>query len=655
MKITIKREQNDACIGIVEREQFRTKFKSIICLAALAMLAAACSEEDNAVQPGNETGGTGEVNMITEIITATNGDANGSTRAAVDDDAKFSWTAGDVIAVHVSNGTNGKYVTTNPLTAGDISEDGADFTVSYEEGYSRDAFAVYPASIVATDAANYGKEDQTLDVTLPSSYTLAEVGGEMTPCPMIATNNAGGVWTFSHLCGLLRLKVTNIPFTAKRLEIDFDGKQVCGDFSIESPVTPGTSVIATTDGADNSVITITKDGTDALLGVADVVLNIPLPTGTYTAINVVAYDAEGAAITVGNVAFNYTASRKKGKKIDVSVTSAPTASFTFTFQNQESNLGNNLRFVRLFSSQNKLHNETTYGPYTVSNTTDMENPVSATLKFDSNNGDQLAFQVVTEDGKVYSGSCDAPAGGFKPGKSYDLTVPVNLYTFTVASGKQVYFSPGDLGVDNGVYSFTEPFTAWNQDQTSMTNKTNPPAKRTWFIKSDVQNGQTVYGIKWRIQDYAKEWKYLVGINDGRTIDGGNVELYYKVHINTTELGDRYWCYLLPPDQTTAGDIEDDLKNFKEGTDYYEVSDYIKYIAKGFVLLMDTEHSYRTSTTGNWKYKSRSDKHSGYYQAGYVSSGKTYFDFGADGPNYNAPGNGTDYRIHTRYIYDVPNE
>ena len=171
--------------------------KNIFYMAALAVIAAACSNEDSLVtNPANN--GAGDVKMITETISATNGDD--ATRAAVDADAKFTWTAGDQIAVHVSDG---KYYTTEALAAG--GSKCAEFTVNYPDGESRDAFAVYPASIVSATAANYGQSGSPLDVTLPSSYTLAEVSGTTTPCPMIATNATGSGWTFKQLCGLLRL------------------------------------------------------------------------------------------------------------------------------------------------------------------------------------------------------------------------------------------------------------------------------------------------------------------------------------------------------------------------------------------------------------------------------------------------------------------
>ena len=254
--------------------------------------------------------------MVTETITGTYGS---STKATIADaDASFKWSEGDQIAVHVSNGNNHKYVITSGATS--VAAASASFTVSYDAGYSRDAFAVFPSTIVVEAPENYGQSGATLDVKLPSGYTLAQVSGEAgetSPCPMIATNDpAVSGWTFYQLCSLLRLTVSNIPETAKRLEIDFDGKQVWGDFSIASPVTPNSSVISTTADADHDIITITKDGTDVVLGATSLVLNIPLPTGTYSSISIYAYDAltDGSAVLTITKTFSYTASSNKGVK-----------------------------------------------------------------------------------------------------------------------------------------------------------------------------------------------------------------------------------------------------------------------------------------------------------------------------------------------------
>lgn len=289
------------------------------------MSAASVMVACNKVEPipaQEEVGPEAEVEMITETIT---GSRDVSTKVTIDNTSgAFAWTAtNDQIAVHVNNGT---YVTSAGASA---SEKSATFDVTYPAGSTRDAFAVFPSSIiVAADAGNYGQEGHTLDVTLPESYTLAQVTGETSPCPMIATNDPGSSeWSFKQLCGLLRLTVNGIPPSTKRLEIDFDGKKVCGDFSIASPVTPGTSVIETAADDSHDIIKITKDGTDVTLNddvwLNGLVVNIPLPTGEYTNITVTAYDAlsGGNAVqtTIIPCAFAYTANSARAKKLTVSM------------------------------------------------------------------------------------------------------------------------------------------------------------------------------------------------------------------------------------------------------------------------------------------------------------------------------------------------
>ena len=281
--------------------------KTFIYVAVLAMAALACNKEPNTTgTPAAE-----EVKMITETITAQNGDGKSPTRAEVDAEAKFSWTTGDQIAVHVSDG---RYYTTEELVSGGTNS--ATFSVTYPDGQERDAFAVFPASIVAADAANYGQTGTRLDVTLPGSYAIADVSGEKTLCPMIAANTSGEDWTFKQLCGMLRLTVNNIPADATYLEIDFNDIKVQGNFAVPKTVTPGTSFIQTTktSGTDD-IITIT-----GLTGVASSYdINLPLPVGTYYNVNVTAYNSSDVALLAvtrpmkeGSV--SYAASRANGRR-----------------------------------------------------------------------------------------------------------------------------------------------------------------------------------------------------------------------------------------------------------------------------------------------------------------------------------------------------
>lgn len=613
-------------------------------LAMLAGVTAACDKADNDIPQGGQERAA-EVKMIVETISGTSGS---TTRATIDNsDASFKWSIGDHIAVHVSNGTAGNYVFTsdNGASGADAAAATANFTVIYPEGYNRDAFAVYPSTIIsdcATAGTNYGQSGQTLDVTLPDSYTLAQVTGDTSPCPMVSTNVELNDWTFEQLCGLLRLTVNSIPNTAKRLEIDFGGKQVWGDFSIETGVTPGTSVIETSADDDHDIIKITKDGTsDVALGETSLVLNIPLPVGDYSNISVVAYDAVtgGSPVHGGSVPFAYTAKNTKGVKKETTLSLQ--TNFKFTFKDNGTVI-DNVRFVRIFSNLNKLNQSTTTkGPVTFSGdgTTELPNvanPLETTLSFDSNPGDLLAFQVVDANGKVYAGSVAAPADGYAPGLTYDIPVEVTAYTFTVADGKKVYFSPGDLGVDNGTYSFTEPFVTWGWNSTNTSL-----AKRVWFNYNEIQSGHEIYGVaNWRnlnstttstTKPQPQEWDNIIG----RTNMNTGVSAYYRVTVSNHAN-----CLLLPPDETSLTDIGEDLTSGS-------VTNYAKYLAKGFVLLISTGRAtyFQKLSWGNLT--------QGWYWALWnnMSNNRTYFNW-TDSNTPSVVWAGNQFRMRVRYVHDV---
>ena len=87
-------------------------------ISALATILCACNKiDDQSSQDGNEP--EAEVKMITEIVSGSQGS---STKATIADaDASFKWTAGDNIAVHVSNGESHKYIFTSDSGASGAS------------------------------------------------------------------------------------------------------------------------------------------------------------------------------------------------------------------------------------------------------------------------------------------------------------------------------------------------------------------------------------------------------------------------------------------------------------------------------------------------------------------------------------------------------
>ena len=387
----------------------------------------------------------------------------------------------------------------------------------------------------------------------------------------------------------------------------------------------------------------------------DGIVNYDNQDGTIT--NVVS--AASSDVTISNVT--------AGKEITTSEADFTNLQSIFKFRfrisaSPDTFLGNKVRFVRVFSTRNMLQVQynavtgaVTRGPITMSRTTNLTSDYTYIgMRFDPKLSDdpldELVFQVVDVDGKVYSGSKIAPDGGFANGNFYTATVDVKLYTFTVASGSKVCFSPGDLGAEvvneQYVYSFTEPFTTWGHGNTTNYNSATDAkavGKRVWFdfyFESGLENG-TVYGItNWRIpkkvsSDVASyEWNYLV---NSRTMNS-SVARFYKVTIP----GHQY-CLLLPPDETKSSDIGSDLTS---GT----VTDYVKYLGKGFVLLFNTNRGMYGSSSWNWGTSSSSYAKQGWYWAVNDGSNRYYFTWPDEGPKVDWGMNRM--RNHIRYVHNV---
>lgn len=460
-------------------------FFYIIALAAV--VACGKMEKGGLTFTGNEPGGSPQ--MVTERISGSHG---ASTKATIADlDASFAWTAGDNIAVHVSNGDSHKYVFTSGTGGASVAAETADFVVSYEDGYSREAFAVYPSTIVTASAANYGQSGASLDVTLPGSYSLAQLSGETTPCPMIAANVPETNWTFYQLCGLLRLTVSGIPPSTKRLEIDFDGKKVWGNFSVVSPVTPGTSVIASASDDDRDIIKIFKEGpeVDATLNdnkwLDGLALNIPLPTGDYTSITVTAYNAlsGGDAILVPITRpFAYAASREYATK--------RSASFPVFSVSETKRV--------LFSPGNLQASTSDLGAHW--------NWGFAAHEWEIIGASYYHNQRISGNGTV----------------NFDGSGKVDLFGWVGASNTTW---SGDLGtsLNAAMYGITNAQTLNSPD--TYGNVADEPLKSDW--------GNTINDeYTWRTPT-AEEWSYLLGIRTrGGSVNGTSNARYALARINT---------------------------------------------------------------------------------------------------------------------------
>lgn len=263
--------------------------KKYMILVVLTAYIASCSNDDNLLNNSQQPE-TGKVSYI-----RAEANENATTRGSVDGtDATFSWNTGDKIAVHTTTGykvSDGLADTYNSTAAATFVFSG-DNAIADEN--TRNNFAVYPASLVWDGSAirTGSASDYTsasLKLTLPASYTLAEVQDDMAPTPMIAANAPDGDLSFKALCPLLRITVANIPKQTKRIEFNFNDKKVQGEFTLTN-VEPGTTAIETTDTENaDDIITVTMADNETWHD--QLVVNLPVPAGSYGNITVTAYDA----------------------------------------------------------------------------------------------------------------------------------------------------------------------------------------------------------------------------------------------------------------------------------------------------------------------------------------------------------------------------
>ena len=295
----------------------RKVMKKIYILSFIAgalCLAVSCNKE---LQRENSATEGGDMPLVTETITATISEAD--SKVAIDGTSgTVTWHTGDEVAYHISDG-DGAW-----SSAANTEVDGAN--AAFITSGTRNAFAVYPKSLVhdgsdwrAASVTDYGQSGHALAVTLPDSYTLSEIQDNKTKLPIIA-ENTGDKWTFKQLCGTLRLTVSNIPAETSYLKVDFNGMQVSGAFSIASPVTVGSSTIASSSDSTDDTITI-----NGISGASNVTFNLPLPTGTYGNITIVAYSGTGIPLMAQHTSVKgdgtaYTAQRAHGKQRSAALT-----------------------------------------------------------------------------------------------------------------------------------------------------------------------------------------------------------------------------------------------------------------------------------------------------------------------------------------------
>ena len=288
-------------------------------LAVLGGIAFSCTKVQEI-----ESENTKEVieDAFTEVITGQLDETK--TRANIANTGAFTWTeTKDKVAVHLSNDVESihRYKASSGASASAAS---AEFSVTMTKADTyRDAFAIYPSYLVncstSVGPANYGQSGYPLDLTLPDTYTLADVAGVHTPVAMISTNSGGNTWSFKHIGAMLRLILNNVPGNTATIEISMPGQKICGDFSIPAPVTPGTSKLETSDDPSNDTVTITDLNFNPNTPFYDGVrISIPLPTGNYPYLSIICRDSSDNIVKEHrNRPIGYNLSRAGGALLTV--------------------------------------------------------------------------------------------------------------------------------------------------------------------------------------------------------------------------------------------------------------------------------------------------------------------------------------------------
>ena len=180
MKISIKREQNNARISSAERENVRTKFKTMknfLSMAALALVGAmtvSCSSDDNITDQPQQQEVTKD-NVVT-LTTTVGFDDAASTRALTAEGVK-TFAVGETMAVIYYNGTSTVKAVSHALEAGDITNEGKNATFTFDletPNKSASVLYIYPAAMAGDTGVDFTKlntQEGTFDA-LQSKYDL---------------------------------------------------------------------------------------------------------------------------------------------------------------------------------------------------------------------------------------------------------------------------------------------------------------------------------------------------------------------------------------------------------------------------------------------------------------------------------------------------
>ncbi len=246
--------------------------KIFICaLAALAMTATSCSDEDNFLADNIQ-----EEGMRTVVLSASLGNRNARSTFELDTDnmtAAFKWATDDAITVFSSSSNTNCTFT---LASGQGEASGT-FSGSIPNSEDIGTLAYYP----------YNAGHSTTAFALPPQYGTLKTGSTTDYEAYVENTNAAFVATienknavFQNIAGTLCVKFDKVPTGVDKFVLTAD-KQISGTFTIE---TEGSyKVIKNPVTADANAKTVTHHF-EALAAEGAMTFYVPLPAGTYSSL-----------------------------------------------------------------------------------------------------------------------------------------------------------------------------------------------------------------------------------------------------------------------------------------------------------------------------------------------------------------------------------
>ena len=244
------------------------KSATLLALLAAMLCTFSCMKETD-FGTGSAPEGYYE-EIITTVI------PGGGTRTSFDNTTGvFSWSEGDQIAFHLSNG---EYITApiNPETG--------KVRLYIPEGVTRDEFAVYPASTVVADHAEKGD----MQLTLPDSYDISgALQSEYCPTTMLAVQDpTSSTLRFNHAGGLVQLNL-EVPAQTKTVKVEFPDRIVTGTIPVSADNTYYKLDLDdpehNEEGGSEIDVTVSEEGLEEA---ASVRINVPVPSGTYEKVKI---------------------------------------------------------------------------------------------------------------------------------------------------------------------------------------------------------------------------------------------------------------------------------------------------------------------------------------------------------------------------------